>query len=356
MKHVIATALFLLLTSCAEVSRRDPRSSQNTQSVDSPATASTKVPAAAEEAVANFDSQPSLTSASSDLSTTLKLPGFRISYTKADYVQMLRCAKSYKFKAANGKDVSELLTSNKASREDLRSAWMNAWASFRECNIVGDNISRDNFVDFTAGNKTALEQSFYYVINPCLRTEHLIDASEPCSFNLKVTLPITYTATHEASFLAATANLSKMEDKLSATFGKLQFLAGDYRYALEVCDFNYQQQVAAEARKQGIAKLVGLGVNTVMSAFMMGASPVFLAMKNNVGSIVAQAFAGKPANITKGCPNADAKLQEAQALQNTLNAVIDEVQLRRNEIANLNIGYAKLDVSNKSSNFSLTRD
>lgn len=300
------------------------------------------------EARVSLTSQPAATDVG-DGSNVVKFPGFNFQLQNADYIQLLRCPDSQRssIRTASGIEISDDLKMSSSSATDKFYAWKMA---FTNCITVGDHIARQQFTDLTTG----LEEKFFYILNPCISLEHSgLKSGDTCSYNLKVTDTLNYVPVRARAIIQASVDMANLESRVSATYGRLYFLAEDYSYKIETCNDAYLKSVEAQARKSALGKILGLGVNMAMGALFAGAAPVFLATKGLITNAVTSAFAPKSSSVSYTCrEDASDVLQQAQSLANdVLPALLTQLETRRKLMLDAVSANASNELSNRQQNF-----
>jgi hypothetical protein len=268
---------------------------------------------------------------------SLRLPQFSIGLQDADYVEVVRCAKSYRLAAPNGKTHDEIDENSPTRTENLRYALAEAKANVNACRILGTYVIRETFQDITAE-----DGSYYYIVNPCVRQERSTIANLNCSYNISVTGVVDVAGSGVTSdFVKAAAGLAEAEARLSATMQRMYRRIELLKELKDTCDQNY---ITASMNSQ-ILKSV-LSAATI--GLQMAAGAVFGPVGGFVGGqffgALRGAFAAAPSPQYK-CPRYDAERAAGAEEYKLLEPQLRALSEARAGMSAINGAFKKLDES-----------
>ena len=159
-----------------------------------------------------------------------RVPSLQINYGTSDFVQVIRCVKSYEFKTHFGENISSL-DSSVSSLQEVKTMWFNALRSGRSCKFVSYNTKTETLQDYTTPTG-----SFYYVINPCLSAESSSTNQEDCSYRLQFTNVIDYVEQIRDTLHAKAIELSVVEQNIQALLIESRTLAKLLETKIRACE------------------------------------------------------------------------------------------------------------------------
>lgn len=253
------------------------------------------------EAKATIDRELSL--GDSRIVEGYQAPRLSINFNKSDFVQVLRCAASYRMQTLLGEDVRNV-KGRPGERSALEWAWTMALADSRICKLVGTKVSTNEFVDLTSPKGT-----FYYIINPCILAENSVLKREECSYDLTLTYPITVTDSLSDETRTVTKELADAEAILNASLVAAKHLAKKINIHLTACENRIAHDKSLLDFKKGLIQLIFLaGGATIGGRFLpeMFRGPNGAVMLGQMaGTIGAAMFYTKvlkfPADIANEC-------------------------------------------------------
>lgn len=330
----------LLANSAAFACTAEPQKSKG-QAESLPQEVSDQTQVVQDPNLANVDivSEPTLVKASSG--STLEVPGFEFKLTGAEFVQILRCSESYKFLSNQGTDLTKSDISSLSSTE-LEGGWMRAWNAQEFCEVVGTRVSpaavtREKFVDLTAGQGSVFEQRFFYILNPCVAEKHSSTPGRHCSFRLAHTLPILYKAKHQMEFVTLARTLLNLESELTGKLFEIQSLAKASTDAMEKCNEDKNAFAAWQSRKAGLANIISFGVSTFVGSVITG--PLTLALGSQVSGVVNAAFGASDSFVSTHCKNIAEFAASAEKASASVMGLLEQVKQTRQAMSRLETTY-----------------
>ena len=275
---------------------------------------------------------------------TLQVPTFSItglSTHSADYVQIARCNTCTQLKTATGVKIEDIAADSSLRLQQLKWIWINnVWGNNNNCKILGgpsSHIVRERFQDLSA--KTG---NFFYIINPCLRTERSTQ-NEVCSYNLIVTPSMAHTNTLTEEFLATAEQLAVAEARLAGVYSQLYYSAQAIRMQKETCETNYGISQASQNFWKGFVTLSIGGVSAAIGGSVSGGTAALQAFKTSMSLSVG--FFKKWPPVPNICPTADKLIQSAQATSEELPSALKNVLDIRLKLSEINSAYGAIDKS-----------
>lgn len=286
---------------------------------------------------------PNLENASEN--SKLKVPTIRFNIADktngvpaADYLQILRCVKGTELKVSTGEDIKSI-PEDKANRlELLQSAWNILLADIGKCYLVGESISRDNYQDLAANSG-----DFFYVVNPCYMTERSLKKNEMCSYNLKITSPITYTSSLEKNFFDAAKDVASAESELTAVYNRLYYLNSIIRSQQESCENQYATSQASKDFWKGVGSLAAAAVGATVGALVSGGTAAVQGAQTGLSIGVAFFGGYKNNNAPLICPLVDEKIAESAQAATKIEPAVAKVLAARKKLSDINSEYERLD-------------
>lgn len=298
--------------------------------------------------------QPAKVAASNDPQTSLEVPGFKMKIEGAHFVRMLRCAKDHKV-SYHGKDLNSpwVTASGDLTRDMIRAAWDLSASDIGQtgCDLVGDHIVREDFIDLTAGNRTTVKQEFYYVINPCVRAEYSTFKGDNCSYNLTFTNPMEFSAKYEQAFLDFAKNVTDTEETLSSYFYRIKAIAYQMQTEAETCERKYLEEVEKRANRFGLAKIAGLAVGTLVGSLIGGGVTEFVGGQGLISNTITSVFSGNQEAPKYKCEPYEKLRAQGVAIEQKLPEVMDKLLNARKQLAAVNSAYAQLEVKVLGDNY-----
>lgn len=193
-----------------------------------------------------------------------EVPVLNITFDKSDFVQVLRCAASYRLKTLTGEDLRTLV-GRPVLRSEMEWAWAQAIEDKRICKVVGTNVTLEKFQDFSAPTG-----SYYYVINPCINKEHSINRAPGCSFRLKISRVFDYTNSFKDEIREKTAELSQAEGALNAEIQNAISLARKIEIHLRACENMLAHDKQMVNFKKGMIQLAALLIGGTIGNILGG--------------------------------------------------------------------------------------
>ena len=227
-----------------------------------------------------------------------KVPSIKITFDKSDFVQILRCAASYKMTTLTGEDIRHL-AGRPGQREALEWAWAKAVEDRYKCKFVGKQIVSKDFRDLAAP-----KGEYYYVINPCVLSENSVLKKEGCSYKLALTYPVKVTASFKQEILAKTQEVSEAEAAVNASILEAQHLAKKIQIHLEACENMVAKDNALNSFKQGLVQLGTLVVTTAIGGAFGGPNGAVLMgtlVGTYAGTYLYSSVLGLPEQIANEC-------------------------------------------------------
>ncbi|NRA46004.1 MAG: hypothetical protein HRU09_13715 [Oligoflexales bacterium] len=269
------------------LSTGDGEEGSGTDEASSGSDANTKIYLSPFEAKALVERDVSLGEA--EIIEDFKVPRLKITFDKADFVKVLRCAASYKMQTSTGEDIRHL-----AGRPGQQSAMEWAWAfaleDRRKCKVVGLKIVSNDFADLTAP-----KGEYYYVVNPCVLSEHSVLNEEGCSYNLTLTYPVMVSDSFREEVRQKNIELSQAESSLNANLANAKQLAKKIEIQLTACENMVAKDQALLNFKKGIVQLGFLAVGAAIGGVIAGPNGAVMAGQM-AGTIGAQYFFTKALN------------------------------------------------------------
>jgi hypothetical protein len=277
-------------------------------------------------------SAPALMAASEG--SSLQVPGFTVSRNSADYVEVIRCAKSFIPFAPGVGDARNLSKSSPTWRDNMRYAFAEAKADYSSCKIIGDHIVVDSVRDLSSPSG-----EYYYIVNPCVLKERTTKANVFCSYDLVFTPTIRYENTLSGEFIDAAGELARVEGMLSATLSRLYRHAEAIQEYKDTCQMNYLTDLTNDRTMKAVAGIVTTGLAMGAGA-VMGAGSAMVA-RQFLG-VLQQAFLAAPSPEYQ-CPQVDQERAAGEndyaLLESQLSAVVEASK----KLSEINAQYRKLD-------------
>ena len=227
-----------------------------------------------------------------------KVPRLNITFDKADFVQVLRCAASYKIPTSTGEDLRHL-AGRPGQQSAMEWAWAYALEDRRQCKVVGLNIVSADFPDLTAP-----KGEYYYVVNPCVLSEHSVLKKEGCSYNLTLTYPVTVPDSFREEVRQKNIELSQAESSLNANLANAKHLAKKIEIHLTACENMVAKDKSLLDFKKGLVQLGFLTVGAAIGGAIGGPNGAVM-LGQMAGTIGAQLFYTKvldlPLDIVNEC-------------------------------------------------------
>lgn len=214
------------------------------------------------------------------------VPTISLAFQKADYVQILRCSASFKFKTQDGKLV-ENVSQTASNQSELKWAWTMAWNQKDSCEIVTEMTPSITYPDIAAPTGR-----FYYILNPCISKIHSTENRDSCSYLTQVTSAFSYTNLFQEEMRRKAIDLSNGESSLRALMEQVQIISGTLSTAIIDCENYWAQHDAMESLRSGLAELaVFVGVAVIGFAFGGGLMVLFYAdMAAMIGNMFMEQF------------------------------------------------------------------
>jgi hypothetical protein len=268
-------------------------------------------------------------------SSGLQVPTFQITLKDADYVEVVRCARSYKLTAPNGKTFEEIEGDSPTRRENLRYALAEAKGNQNACRILGTYVLRNPFQDLAAN-----DGEYYYIVNPCVQKERSSVANVNCSYEIAVTAPIAVSGSVLGKeFVASAAELATAEAQLSATLQRMYRRSEELLFLKDICETNFIMDSASAQVVKALVGVASVGLQIV-------ANTVFVGVGGMVASAVignlTQAFMSTPGPQYR-CPKYDAVRKEGQEEFKLLEPQLKAVAEARAKMSAVNGEFKRLD-------------
>lgn len=211
--------------------------------------------------------EQTVTLSQTPLFPTLKAPKLEFTFQKSDFVQVLRCAASYRLQTLAGEDLRQVLGRGNANSE-FEWAWAQAIEDERKCKVVGNHISSPAFWDYTAP-----KGEYYYVINPCVSQEHVAVGEQACSYALTLSYPVTVTDAFRQEVQDKTIALAQAENSLTANMENAVQLARKISIHLRACEDMVAQDQQVMDFQKGLIQIGMLGVGGALGYVLGGFNP-----------------------------------------------------------------------------------
>jgi hypothetical protein len=279
-------------------------------------------------------SAPALMAASDG--SSLQVPGFTVSRNLADYVEVLRCAKSFIPFAPGVGDARNLSKSSPTWRDNMRYAFAEAKAAYSECKIIGDHIVADSVRDLSSPSG-----QYYYIINPCVDQERTTKANVYCSYDLVFTPTIIYENKLSGEFIDAAGELARLEGMLSATMSRLYRHAEAMHQFRNTCDVEFFAATTNDRAMKAVAGIVTTGL-AVGAGAVMGAGSA--AVARQFLGVMQQVFLSAPPPGYQ-CAQFDQERAAGESDYGLLESQLTAVMEASKKLSEINAQYRKLDDS-----------
>jgi hypothetical protein len=212
----------------------------------------------------------------------ISVPTLSFTFQQADYVQILRCAASFKFKTQDGTLVENVLhiPSNQA---DLKWAWTLAWNQKDACEVVTDMASAVTYPDITVPTGR-----FYYIINPCVSKIHSMNNRDTCSYLVETTNAFSYTNIFQEELRRKAIDMSKSESSLRAFMDQVKILSSTLSLSIQNCQNYVAQHDSLQKLRLGLAEF-GIFVGLCVIGFALGGGLMVLFWAN-MGAMIGHMF------------------------------------------------------------------
>lgn len=224
-----------------------------------------------------------------------QVPSLEIQYDKADFVQVMRCAASYKMQSLTGEDIRHL-AGRPGQQSALEWAWAQAFNDNRQCKMVGVRIIAEEFQDLTAP-----KGEYYYVTNPCVLAENSVLKKDGCSYNLMLTYPVTITDSFSDDLREKNEELAIAESSLNANLVNAKNLAKKIEIHLRACENKVANDIALLDFKKGLVQFGFLAVGAAIGSFAGPNGAVMLGQM--AGTLGAQYFNTSVLRLPNGISN-----------------------------------------------------
>ena len=158
------------------------------------------------------------------------VPFLEMEMIGADFVQVLRCAGSYRLETLTGQSFEEAAKSYQ-STSLMRGAWDKAWNDRTSCKVVGEHIISGKYPDLAADSGV-----YYYVVNPCVSKTRSISRRNECSYNLVRSKDFEYKSQLEARVRDKAVEMAAAESSLMGLLNEMLFIVEKFKVNLRACE------------------------------------------------------------------------------------------------------------------------
>ena len=267
--------------------------------------------------------------------STIQVPGFSVSLSNANYVEILRCTSDYKFAVPDGTPIEKVTTTRDVRRSQMKWAWLNAKNSMSACSLVAVNSGRTTFTDLSApaGNWR------YHAVG-CVSNNMLSDIqkAEPCNYEIASTNPIEYNGQLREDFLRKAQEYANVDGKLFGVLTELYRLAEKVSFETQLCIGDFQQKKFLEAMTFAAIGFIKTGLSVAATAFSGGTAAIVIGALQTTMGLIEEANKMKPQSDFS-CPSAELTAKQIASFKETFTAAVDEMINIRSELNELNSGY-----------------
>jgi hypothetical protein len=271
--------------------------------------------------------------------STIQVPGFSVSMSNANYVEILRCVADYKMAVPDGTLVDKVTTTLDVRRSQMKWAWNNAKNSMSDCRIVAINSGRSTFTDLsaTSGNWR------YHAVG-CVSANMLKETqkTEPCNYEIASTSSVVYDGQLRTDFLQKAQTFADAEGRLYGVLTELYRLAGKIAFEQEICIGDYQQKRYLEEATKGALALFKTVIGIAASVFTAGTGGAILGAMKTGFNVIDLAAGTSPGTTTYSCPNADLAVKQLKNFKDTYTEALADMIKVRKELAELDSRYVAM--------------
>ncbi|MDD9952248.1 MAG: hypothetical protein OXT67_11860 [Zetaproteobacteria bacterium] len=190
-------------------------------------------------------------------------PSFSIQYTRADYVEILRCQADYTFTTLDGKNIRQQRAGIRT--EDLFDAWQSATGAQQQCKSVAAAFAGETFYD-----DIATVGHYFYALNPCISTPRSILGKAGCSYQLQFTQSVEVLHSLSQKMRQKRQELGRAEADLNLALSNARILSYRIVAALEACETQVANDKTKLAFVKGLIQLGTFIVGSIAGAIFPG--------------------------------------------------------------------------------------
>ncbi len=192
----------------------------------------------------------------------------------ADYVEIIRCKKSFDIYTPMGTESLNDLYWNKSlthiDREEKRFAWQLAKSNTRTCYIVQEFWTKPIYEDIASTDCNTMPgvPCWYYAVNPCISKARSITRKNECSYNISFTKPFYFENGLRGDVLEAASKVAKAEADVWILLEEVKALSLSLNTRITECENAVALEQAERAWKRGLMKLGATLVGAAVCSFI----------------------------------------------------------------------------------------
>ncbi len=187
------------------------------------------------------------------------VPSFTIEYRNNNYVQILRCAASFRQELET--EFSQVAANNNLSIRQW--PWLDAFGNSIFCDVVTTQTTAKEYADLAAPNG-----NFFYVINPCVSSEFSTTGQNACSFNLTCTDNFQFSGSLSSQFILQAAQLNQAQSQYDGLVLQFLGLVQELMNDQNSCLAEFQNAQAKQNAEEGWADIGTVAGGIVGTAFL----------------------------------------------------------------------------------------